>query len=63
MYVIINEKLNKMKDIVSKDIKETSTVNRTYRDVFVNGERMTSKKRVIIAPSGAFLPLRTYIDT
>ena len=48
MYVNINEKLNKMKDIVSKDIKETRTGNRTYRDVCANGKRMTSKKRVRI---------------
>ena len=48
MYVNINEKLNKMKDIVSKDIKETSTVNRTYCDVCANGKGETSKKRVRI---------------
>ena len=48
MYVNINEKLNKMKDIVSKDIKETSTANRTYRDVCANGKGETTKKRVRI---------------
>ena len=33
-----NEKVNKMKEIVSKDIKETCTGNRTYRDVCVIGK-------------------------
>ena len=33
-----NEKVNKMKEVVSKDIKETSTGNRTYRDVCVIGK-------------------------
>ena len=42
--VNVNEKVNKMKDIVSKDIKETSTGNRTYRDVCVNGKQDTIKK-------------------
>ena len=37
-----------MKDIVSKDINETSTGNRMYRDVCVNGKQETSKKRVEI---------------
>ena len=48
MYVNINEKLNKMKDIISKDIKETSAANRTYRDVCANDKGETSKKRVRI---------------
>ena len=46
--VNVNEKVNKMKDIVSKDIKETSTGNRTYRDVCANGKQETIKKRVEI---------------
>ena len=46
--VNVNEKVNKVKDIVSKDIKETSTGNRTYCDVCVNGKQETSKKRVEI---------------
>ena len=33
-----NEKVNKMKEVVSKDIKETSTGNRTYRDVCAIGK-------------------------
>ena len=33
-----NKKVNKMKEVVSKDIMETSTGNRTYRDVCVIGK-------------------------
>ena len=56
-----------MKDIASKDIKETSTVNRTYRDVCVNGKQETSKKiveiRYILVRNDYYSVHNSYVDS